>query len=816
MITPQEKPKNNLPEKLKSVSRREVPRRERLNEIRNKREKVKTITYPPDEIGEEEDPIFQKRVQQTESPESTPDKPLAKEIKPEEIEKEIVEAEVVGRPEPKVDRLTEPEPETTAVTEEVAKEEIKEETKKEIGEDFLAELKERRSAFLVAEEKKNKSAEIIRNLQQIKSGSETALQAKTKREQELQIDLENFQRLKSEYEKTLGQYAKILYEKKAKELATDADKEKKMAEYTKSEIYKEVYLNEDERINQAKQEKLPAKQKKWYHDCLYKFSKLPKYQRWLISAGVATGAAAAFTPTAIGAGALAGYFGIRAGRAALGTLSADLTDRVLGRKIKEGKAKMEKGLEVEFAEKIKDAKNVDNIMKIFTEQAATAREKLEAQRKKERRQHITKAIAMLGVAGGTSAGLGFLESYLVAHDILPSVKGTVEPAKPKAVPGQEKPVAPAMTEQDWRQGQAMEKAMEPGTGEWEKIHELASIKKGEGIENVLIRQLEDNPQGMGCPEEIIGNAKAVHQWAGEQAHEIAKEQGYFKVGADGKITETRVYWDAKKPTEFLLSHDTTTGKFSVAEIGNKTYAYENITPTDTEQEISQSQPPITEMQKEAPVVEPLKGQPEGSETLDLKKVESNLQEFYKEQHNFESTEIPASQKMAQLNESIASVDRELETMLNQVSDSDISSVERNTLLVKMHGYNDFKKSLEQAVAKGESESTLVKDVLPSKFMHLEHFNKFMKADKLADLTPNEKIMINRLFEKYLGHTFTTFKGFDPELQKAYLTNLARQAGKTIDVMVSQPELELPRLGFFKRSFSEMKWLEQIWKKFGKA
>lgn len=105
-----------------------------------------------------------------------------------------------------------------------------------------------------------------------------------------------------------------------------------------------------------------------------------------------------------------------------------------------------------------------------------------------------------------------------------------------------------------------------------KIYDLATVGKGQGIEHALIRQLEYNPKGMGCPEEIIAKGKeAIKGWAGQQAHKIALEQGYVKVGADGKTIETWVRWNEKNPAKFLLERDAGTDKFSVQEMDAKTF-----------------------------------------------------------------------------------------------------------------------------------------------------------------------------------------------------------------------------------------------------
>ncbi|MDP3729605.1 MAG: hypothetical protein Q8R26_02560 [bacterium] len=86
----------------------------------------------------------------------------------------------------------------------------------------------------------------------------------------------------------------------------------------------------------------------------------------------------------------------------------------------------------------------------------------------------------------------------------------------------------------------------------EKITELATIGKGEGIEHTLIRQLENNPKGFG----FNGNADdavALHRWAGNQAHKIAIANKFVN---ESSGAEERVQF-AKKAIQFILNPDRT-------------------------------------------------------------------------------------------------------------------------------------------------------------------------------------------------------------------------------------------------------------------
>lgn len=308
--------------------------------------------------------------------------------------------------------------------------------KEKAPEEFLKDLAEPRLAYIKGEKKLKEVEQRVKNLEKIRGGTKATQERKAEIEKEYGQFKKDFESVKGNYEQALNEYGKSLYEKKEAELAADPEKEKKLEAYAKTELVgEEILFKESERLNQARQENLPPAQKNWVTDRLYKFSQLPKWERWVISGGIATGVTF-LTGGASSAMALGGYFGLRVSRAALGTLSAGLTDQVLGRRIAEGKAKTEKEIKTEMAEKIEAAKGFDEMMKIYSEQSPVLLKKLEAQRAKEHKQHVKKTIATLLVAGGASAGLGFLENYLAAYGYLPSVKGEVTGGRPRgpAVP----------------------------------------------------------------------------------------------------------------------------------------------------------------------------------------------------------------------------------------------------------------------------------------------------------------------------------------------------------------------------------------------
>lgn len=65
---------------------------------------------------------------------------------------------------------------------------------------------------------------------------------------------------------------------------------------------------------------------------------------------------------------------------------------------------------------------------------------------------------------------------------------------------------------------------------------LAIVHKGEGVESALIRQFAANPVAYGFKGRQ-DDVKAIHRWAGRQAHLLAIKAGYYdwKFGAEVRV-----------------------------------------------------------------------------------------------------------------------------------------------------------------------------------------------------------------------------------------------------------------------------------------
>lgn len=101
-------------------------------------------------------------------------------------------------------------------------------------------------------------------------------------------------------------------------------------------------------------------------------------------------------------------------------------------------------------------------------------------------------------------------------------------------------------------------ASAPQANNLEDQLKLATVRRGEGVEHALIRQLLANPQAYGFQGDIA-KKRVVKKWAGRRAHLMAVRAGYFdwKFGAEIRV---------KHPNKaaFLLEKDAD-GKMRVAE-----------------------------------------------------------------------------------------------------------------------------------------------------------------------------------------------------------------------------------------------------------
>jgi len=716
--------------------------------------------------------------------------------------------------------MAEEEKKATERVEGVAPEKPEKE-KEKTSEDFLKDLEEPRLDYLKGEKKLKEVEQKVKNLENIRGGSEIGQQRKAEIENEYEQFKKEFEPIKGNYDKVLNDYQKSLYLKKEAELAKDAEKDKKLKEYTKTELYEETLIKESQRVNEAKQENLSPAQKKWYHDCLYKFSQLPKWERWAITGGVATGVA--FSMGTISSAAIAGYFGTRIVRSAVGGLAGALTDQVLGRRIAEGKIKTEKEIKSEIGEKIETAKGFEEIMKIYSEQSPEVFKKLEVQRAKEHNQHVKKTIATLLVAGGTSAGLGFLENYLTAHGYLEGLG--VKPKGPGLVPEKklgvlqpgEKPAGGGQP------GEMLGGVEQPAAT---PFHEL-TVHKGESPLLLAKRIYMENAAKLGYKSEMGVDLK---KWAeiastrhivGQYITEHTEEYGDLieKMGAPSADPAEFDKWLQQVPKNVFneILHEKVPNLVYEGDVvrvdaegdiaafgpdGDARLEHIEVTPGAT----------LTEIKVEAPAEAGIKP----PELLTLKETPPGTPEFYEIQQRMEGIKITPEEQLANIKGSLESAQEQIDKIQTELTNPNLTLEEYNARVAQLADIKKFSELADKKLdllERGEAEPLTVKELLPPKVMEVANLNLILEKGNFADWLPKQKELVDNLFYKYLGHSFENFKGLPVQLKESYMVKLNEAMGKVVETE-SGASVELPYKVFLWRNVGEMKWVRQIWDKFG--
>lgn len=386
-----------------------------------------------------------------------------------------------------------------------------------------------------------------------------------------------------EYDKAGAEYCNKLHHDKLAALGENPSPEQ-LADL-KAQILEGVIFGENENLAKTRAELAGEKENKLYQKILQRYGELPMAAKIALSATVATGVAA-FSAPALGVAGVGTYFMARIYRAAFGTaagvgagqLYGWLYDRVF--KPKEIRAKGEEAIKTELKIKAGQEENLD---KLFDNSLALARERFDKLSEKEKRivygKAISQGLVVAGVAGLSSWGLG---KYYEASGLTPTLEtvkapvGSALSGPESGVPGAAPFLGPEVKpEVSGAVPSVSETGLKANPEILKQLEQLAIIQKGDGIENVLIRQLEADPANMGCDSEVIAKGKgAVHQWAQGEADRIALQTEYVKTDpTTGQSIETRVYWDEKQPARFRLTYDAANQEYTVYPENAKTYQW---------------------------------------------------------------------------------------------------------------------------------------------------------------------------------------------------------------------------------------------------
>lgn len=389
--------------------------------------------------------------------------------------------------------------------------------------------------------------------------------------------------LEKEYERATVAFGQEMYKTKEGELNNSAlsedERKAQLNAFKQNEIFTEVIIKEQIKLNALKIENLPSEEKKivklmkkglgWYTGLQ------PSWKKLAISTALGGLAFAAMPGTAITAGGMGTYLAIRAARGAAGITAAKTTAKVFDKAydwlFKEKSAAKRKKQEKELVNLFKEEESFDTGFAKSKEGYAKI---LERERKAKRNRLITKAVLSMAAGGAASIGTGYGIGQMMhgTPDSLNVAGGKENVGTDASLKAQHN--ANAKLHEEYLKRIGAEKELEKAktdlkeakealkevqnstpnasstpnqasnqTGSQGKGVELkkfdpksnAVVHKGEGIERVFIRQIDENPklaQELGFKGDIT-NKTALHKFAGQEAHRIALEKGYVD-SATGK------------------------------------------------------------------------------------------------------------------------------------------------------------------------------------------------------------------------------------------------------------------------------------------
>ncbi len=218
--------------------------------------------------------------------------------------------------------------------------------------------------------------------------------------------------LQHRYERVLENQAREYYSRRRGELelkeGIDASEIEELEKRLRAETFREFVVNEQDTLNRAKAESLPPKDQSIFKKALNKWSHLPKAARWAISAGIATGAAVAFTGLAAGGAAgVALYAGARLGRAVLSGFTTLGADQLIRYGLKGWDKFIGKKKTREYRVGELEAEGTEGIESNLKEVEEKYRTILEETARRERRRNLGRFVAA-AAAGGAAGGAGII------------------------------------------------------------------------------------------------------------------------------------------------------------------------------------------------------------------------------------------------------------------------------------------------------------------------------------------------------------------------------------------------------------------------
>ncbi len=288
---------------------------------------------------------------------------------------------------------------------------------------------------------------------------------------------------------------------------TDEQKAQALAEYKSGTLFRKIILDEGDILAQEKIEALPKREQGVLLKALQWYGKVkPRYKRVALSIAIGTGVAAfsagslaALGGVAVGVGARV-VGGALAGEAGIGLKSLFFSQKKIDKRFEKNKKALGQGTgEGEFSEEWLKAQE----------------DRFGAELKKKKKLEKVNRYINAGIRMGSSIGAGLMAGHFAAENANESTGPVVDHTPPP----------------------------EP---EIETINPLATVRPGDGVEHLFIRQIEADPdlaRSMGWD-----GSSSLHTFAQGEAHRLAISTGYFNHG-----TELRLGYDTIGHSSYVIT-----------------------------------------------------------------------------------------------------------------------------------------------------------------------------------------------------------------------------------------------------------------------
>ncbi len=240
---------------------------------------------------------------------------------------------------------------------------------------------------------------------------------------------------------------------------------------------------------------------------------------------------------------------------------------------------------------------------------------------------------------------------------------------------------------------------------------------------------------------------------------------------------------------------------------------------------SQVEQPLTEVQVE--------------ELPTLKEAPPGTEKFYETQKVMENTIITTDEQMEEFSNIPESINKQLDEIQAKLADPNLKPNEKSLLLADIRELDRFGKLVEKKMElfeKGEVKPMAVNELLPQMTKtdelgntmtdelgktitigiedRVDQIENILEVNKFSDLLPKDKKLMDELFVRYFGHSFKDFQGLPATVRDERLSELDMDVRGLIGQESRITEAQLPYKAFLWRNVGEMKWVQQIWEKFG--